>query len=185
MILARLAALFLPARQLVMAGAVLGTQASAKLLWQVAELGVQAGVEALEEAVGSGMLRAEEAEVGQPGSYRFAHDPVREVVYTELGEARRLVLHQRALALLQIEGARASELAYHALAAGQGEAASRYSVQAGDEAMAVLAVDDAIGHYERSRSLLHKQPQVQSVQKASEVEHPCTYLGRAYVLQTP
>src|SRR6266699_6922667 len=44
----RLAKLTQPARQLVMASAVLGTQASAKLLWQVAEVGVQAGVEALE-----------------------------------------------------------------------------------------------------------------------------------------
>ena len=183
MILARLAPLSLSARQLMMASAVLGTQASAQRLWQVAELGMQAGVEALEEAVGSGMLRAEEAEVGSPGSYRFAHDPVREVVYTELGEARRLVLHQRALTLLQTEGARASELAYHALVAGQGEAASRYNVQAGDEAMAVLAVDDAIGHYERARSLLHEQQRMQSVLEASEVEHLYTYLGRAYAFQ--
>src|SRR5260221_1494588 len=39
MIQARLAKLSQPARQLVMAGAVLGTQASAKLLWQVADVG--------------------------------------------------------------------------------------------------------------------------------------------------
>ena len=38
---------------------------------------------------------------------------MREVVYTELGVARRQVLHQRALAMLEREGARASELAYH------------------------------------------------------------------------
>ena len=73
----------------------------AALLWQVADVGVQAGVQALEEAVGSGMLRQEQAGAGRPGSYRFAHDLVREVVYTELGEARRLVLHQRALARLE------------------------------------------------------------------------------------
>ena len=47
-----------------MASAVLGNQASAKLLWQLAELGVQAGVEALEEAVKSGLLREEEAGAG-------------------------------------------------------------------------------------------------------------------------
>src|SRR6266568_4157137 len=53
----RLAKLTQLARQLVRASAVLGTQASAKLLWQVAEVEVQTGVEALEEAIGSGMLR--------------------------------------------------------------------------------------------------------------------------------
>jgi DNA-binding SARP family transcriptional activator len=177
----RLVKLTSAARQLVMAGAVLGTQATAEHLWQVAEVGVQAGVEALEEAVGSGMLREENAGAGRPGSYRFVHDLMREVVYTELGAARRQVLHQRALALLASGGARASELAYHALAAGEAEVACRSSVEAGDEAMAVFAVDDAIGHYEQARSLL--QEQVQQVMLAPEVEHLYDYLGRAYANQ--
>ncbi len=180
LIQARLAQFAPAARQLVMASAVLGNQASAQRLWQVAELGVQAGVEALEEAVGSGMLREEQAGAGRPGGYRFAHELVREVVYTELGEARRQVLHQRALALLQDEGARVCELAYHALAAGEAEVAYRYSVQAGDETMAVFAVEDAIGHYERARSLLHEQQRLQAELPASEVEHLYAYLGRAY-----
>jgi len=182
MIQARLAKLSQPARQLVMAGAVLGTQASAKLLWQVADVGVQAGVEALEEAISSGMLSEGEAGGGRPGSYRFAHELVRDVVYTELGEARRQVLHQRALTLLQTEGVRASELAYHALLAGHVEAASRYSAQAGDEAVAVFAVEDAIGHYEQARSLLQEHL-LQSVLATSEVEHLYAYLGRAYSFQ--
>ncbi len=101
------------------------------------------------------------------------------MVYTELGEARRQVLHQRALALLQAEGASASELAYHALAAGQAEAAYRSSVRAGDEAVAVFAVEDAIGHYEQARSLLQEQ-RLQTELPASEVEHLYAYLGRAY-----
>src|SRR6266700_6508247 len=77
----RLAKLTQLARQLVRASAVLGTQASAKLLWQVAEVEVQTGVEALEEAIGSGMLREEEAGgpgVGNLGSYGFSHDLMRE-----------------------------------------------------------------------------------------------------------
>jgi DNA-binding SARP family transcriptional activator len=119
LIQARLAQLSPGARQLVLASAVLGTQATAEHLWQVAELGVQAGVEALEEAVGSGLLREEAAGMGRPGSYRFAHQLMREVVYTELGEARRQVLHRRALELLYTGEARSSELAYPALLAGE------------------------------------------------------------------
>jgi len=150
LILARLAPLSPAARHLVQGVAVLGTAASAPLLWQLAELEVQAGVEALEEAVRSGILREEEVGVGRLGSYRFAHDLMRDVVYTELGAARRQVLHQRALALLQSEGARASELAVHARASGEAEEAYRTSVQAGDEAVAVFAVEEAIGHYEQA-----------------------------------
>ena len=182
MILTRLARLKPPARQLVMAGAVLGNQATAKLLWQLAEMGMQAGIEALEEAVSSGILREEEAGVGRPGRYRFAHDLIRDVVYTELGGARRQVLHQRVLALLQTEGAAAAELAYHALAAGETEAAYPYSMQAGDEALAVFAVEDAIGHYEEAHALLQEQ-RLQTVLGASEVEHLYVYLGRAYAFQ--
>ena len=183
MIQARLAKLSVPARQLVMAGAVLGSPSSAKLLWQLAELRVPEGVEALEQAVKSGILREEDARAGRPESYRFSHDLVRDVVYTELGAARRLVLHQRALALLETEGARVAELAYHALAAGEAVSAYRYSVQAGDEALAVFAVDEAIGHYEQARALLQAQPPLGSKLAASEVELFYVSLGRAYGFQ--
>jgi tetratricopeptide (TPR) repeat protein len=183
MILARLTRLQPIARQLVQASAVLGNQATAKLLWQLAEVELQAGVEGLEEAVGSGLLREEEAGMGRPGSYRFTHDLIRDVVYTELGAARRHVLHQRALALLLTERAAAAELAYHAMASGETQAAYCYSMQAGDEALAVFAVDDAIGHYEQAHALLQEQRLMQTVLGASEVEHLYVYLGRAYAFQ--
>src|SRR2546421_8053436 len=61
---ARLAKLSQPARQLVMTSAVLLTRASARLLWQVAELEVQTRLEALEEAIASGILREQAA--GEP-----------------------------------------------------------------------------------------------------------------------
>src|SRR5260370_12381135 len=129
MIQARLAKLSPTAHQLVMASAVLGNQASAQRLWQVAELGVQAGVEALEEAVGSGILREEEAGgpgAGRPSSYRFTHELIRDVVYTELGEARRQVLYQRALPLPQTARAPAPPLGYHTLPPGRTGVAARY-----------------------------------------------------------
>src|SRR5260221_7838945 len=183
LIQARLAKLAPAARQLVMASAVLGNQATAQRLWQVAEVGVQAGVESLEEAVSSGILREEEAGVGRLGGYHFAHDLIRDVVYSELGEARRQVLHQRTLALLRTEGARASELAYHALAAGEAEAAYRSSVQAGIEAVAVFAVEDAIEHYEQARALLQDHQRIQTELSAAEVERLYTHLGQAYAFQ--
>src|SRR5207237_2762517 len=143
----------------------------------------QAGIEALEEAVKSGILREEEPGgpgAGRLGSYRFAHDLMRDVVYTELGAARRQVLHQRTFAVLHTEGARASELAYHARASGQIQEAYSYSVQAGMEAVAVFAVADAIGHYEQARALLHEHQRIQTVLSAPEVEHLYVHLGRAY-----
>ncbi len=183
LILARLAPLSQAARQLVQGVAVLGTAASVQRLWQLAEMGMQEGIEALEEAVKSGILREEEAGGGRLGSYRFAHDLMREVVYAELGAARRQVLHQRALAKLSTEGARASELAYHALAAGEAKEAYGYSMQAGMEAVAVFAVADAIAYYEQARTLLQEYPPLQSRLMVSEVERLYVHLGQVYAFQ--
>ncbi len=108
MIQARMAKLSQAARLLVIGCAVLGSRVSAQLLWQVAELGVQAGIEGLEEAVKSGLLR-EEATGGQLGSYSFSYELMREVVYTEMGAARRHIMHQRVLTRVHVEGVETAE----------------------------------------------------------------------------
>ena len=92
-------------------------------------------------------------------------------------------MHQRAFAVLHSEGARASELAYHALLAGEAEAAYRASVLAGMEAVAVFAVADAIRHYEQARALLQESQQMQTELPALEVERLYAHLGRAYAFQ--
>jgi len=144
MILARLASLSSNARQLVIACAVLGEQATAQHLWQIAGLEMQPGLDALEEAVGNGILREEAIRSRRSSNYHFAHNLIREVVYTEIGEARRHVLHQRAFLLLQAEGASATQLVDHALAAGMVKDADQYSSQAADEAAMIFALEDAI-----------------------------------------
>ena len=70
---------------------------------------------------------------------------------------------------------------YHALVAGEAEAAFRSSVQAGEEAVAVFAVDEAIRHYEQARVLL--QEHVKQLMPEPEVEHLYVCLGRAYAFQ--
>jgi DNA-binding SARP family transcriptional activator len=114
---ARLAKLSPAARQVVMASAVLGCHASAQQLWQVADVGVQAGIEALEEAVRSGILREIVSGSGHPASYGFAQELMRQVVLTELGEARHQVLSQRAASRIEREAVKLPQRAAHALSA--------------------------------------------------------------------
>ena len=95
-VLGRLAKLSPAAREVVRAAAVLGGQTSAPQLWQVAGVGVQTGIEALEEAIGSGLLREVGSGSGHAASYGFTNKLIRQVVAIELGEARRQVLSQRA-----------------------------------------------------------------------------------------
>ena len=96
---------------------------------------------------------------------------------------RRRIVHQRTLNLLQGEGVQASILAYHAGAAGEAEVAFRYQVQAGDEALAVFAIANAIGYYEQARVFLQKQPLQRNLPDAEEVEYLYISLGRAYAFQ--
>ncbi len=146
MILARQTMLSANARQLLMACTVLGEQATALRLWQITECGTQAGVEALEEAIRSGILHEEATGGNRPANYRFAHNLIREVVYTEMGEARRSILHQRAFTLLRTEGATAAELAYHAFVASNTDDAYQYTIRPDNDAATIFAVEDAIAH---------------------------------------
>ena len=114
----------------------------------------------------------------------FGHAKVRAVVYAEAGEARRSIFHRRAVKALQA-AAPAAVLAYHALAAGLVEPAFRWSLAAGDEAMRVLAVRDAITFYEQARRLVAGPMQsldLKAMLPAPEIEHLYTNLGRAYEL---
>jgi len=56
-------------------------------------------------------------------------------------------------------------------------------VQAGFEAAAAFAVEEAIGHYEQGRALLQEHKRFQTALSASEVERLYTHLGRAYANQ--
>jgi DNA-binding SARP family transcriptional activator len=186
---ARLGQLTPLARHLVMTSAVLGTQATVHRLWQIATVEglspsqiTQTRLEALEEAIKSGLLR-EETGKGLPISYPFTHDLLRDVAYTELGEARRQYLHQLAFDLLRHEGARAAELAYHAQLAGEAETAYHFSVQAGVEAVVVFAVADAIGYYEQARALFREAPRLRDVLSIAEIERLYIHLAQAYTFQ--
>ena len=87
--------------------------------------------------------------------------------------------------MLEEGGAPAAQLARHALAGGLAEQAFRYGVAAGDAAVEVFSVKDAIEHYERARDLLtevrtgSRQLTEPSV---PDLEHLYIQLGRAYEL---
>ena len=158
-ICARLDRLTPNASALLVAGAVLGQEITFERLCQVADLAEHDGLPALDEVLHSHLLQESERAGGgkgrmTSGRYVFAHAKIRAVVYAEAGEARRAIFHRRAVQALQEAAAPAAVLAYHALAAGLAEPAFRWSLAAGDEAMRVVAVRDAITFYEQARHLL-------------------------------
>jgi DNA-binding SARP family transcriptional activator/tetratricopeptide (TPR) repeat protein len=187
---ARLSRLSPAASELLRAGAILERGFSFESLVSVADLGEAEGLSGLDELIERHLLQEEaggqevETLLSPSPSYSFSHEKIRQVAYTESGHARRQVLHRRAFEVLEESSAPPAELARHALAGGLAEPAFRYSVAAGDQALEVFAVKDAIEHYERARNLLAevlptggRQPIEQSI---PDLEHLYVQLGRTY-----
>jgi predicted ATPase len=165
-ILTRLSRLSETAGNLLAAGAVLGRASSFERLCQVSGVEELGGLSALDELL-KGRLLLETADAQSP--YLFAHDKIRDVAYTEAGEARRRVYHRRAFTALQAESAPPAELAHHALAARWLGPAFHYSTVAGDEAARVYAHAEALEHYGRALVVAKQDPDVVSGEKLSQL----------------
>jgi predicted ATPase len=148
---ARLNRLSANALTLCTAAAILGSQFDFDSLCRVAGLNENDGLPALDELLRRGLLREADRR------YLFSHDRIREIVYAQASEARRRVFHRRALEVLATTLALSipsAELAHHALAANLPERAFELSLAAGDEAMRLFAVHDAVRHYEQAQALM-------------------------------
>jgi predicted ATPase len=188
---ARLSRLSDEASELVRAGAVLERGFDFESVVGVAGLGEAEGLRGLDELIERHLVQEEasgrEGEVPllhPSATYSFTHEKIRQVAYTEMGHARRRLLHRRAFELLEA-GSPAAQLARHALAGGLAEQAFRYGVVAGDAAVEVFSVKDAIEHYERARDLLTEvRPGSRQLSEPSvpDLEHLYIQLGRAYEL---
>jgi predicted ATPase len=138
---------------LLVAGAVLDQRMTFQRLCAISNITEDAGLPALDELI-SNRLLLEVTWPGTTGAYAFANDMIRDVVYTEAGDARRRLFHRRALEILEAAGDSATVLAHHALAAGLTDTAFRHSVKAGQEALDLVATGDAIVHFEKARQLV-------------------------------
>ncbi|MDX1520458.1 MAG: AAA family ATPase, partial [Anaerolineae bacterium] len=178
-ILSRLSHLPTRAADLLTASAVVGRPCSFERLCQIIDVPELEGLEYLEVLLTRHLL-AETGDVERP--ITFAHDKIRDVVYTEAGAARRRLYHRRAFEALEHGQAPPAELAHHALRAGLTEPAFHYSIAAGDAARQVFAIRDAIVHYEQARSLISNlQSPIPNLQ--SPISNLYTHLARAYEVE--
>ena len=85
------------------------------------------------------------------GTFGFAHDQVRQVVYQSMPRRRRVALHRRlAEALVDDAPGDAERLAFHTLRAGMEAEAAGYLIEAGDQALAVHAPDTAADRFRQA-----------------------------------
>jgi DNA-binding SARP family transcriptional activator len=95
----QLARLEPPARELLMAGATLGSRFTFDHLCGVAGVAEPAALDALDTLLGACLLHEEE----ETGWYGFCYDALRATVYAQAGAARRGQFHKRAMTVLGAE----------------------------------------------------------------------------------
>jgi len=141
---------------LLAAGAVLEQEITFEHLAGVANVNEDLALAALDELI-TGRLFLESGAPGAASEYIFVNDMLRDVVYTEAGDARRRLFHRRALELLEAEGDSEAVLAHHALTAYLWQDAYRHSLAAGREALRLSAVSEAIFHFERAMQIIREE----------------------------
>ncbi|NOZ30064.1 MAG: tetratricopeptide repeat protein [Chloroflexi bacterium] len=148
---ARLSHLSPRARQILEAGAILGTSFDFDLVRLTAGRGELETLDGLDELVARQLL------VEEASGYRFQHDLTRRAVEVGLSPVRRQLLHRRAgRAWEQLRPDAAATLAYHFDAGGEVAKALRYYAQAAQQATELFAWQEAEEYQSRALALLHQ-----------------------------
>jgi DNA-binding CsgD family transcriptional regulator len=149
--------------QILPLAAVAGREFDVALLAPVCSLPPDTLIEAFEEALRAGIVE----DAGRLGRYRFRHALIQETLYQELRTPQRVRWHQQlgeALERLHVGylDAYYDELAHHcfqAASAGSLDKAVDYAVKAAEHALAQVAWETAVEHYQRALQLLDlKEP---------------------------
>ncbi|MEP6549277.1 MAG: AAA family ATPase [Gammaproteobacteria bacterium] len=117
-------------------------------------------LESVETLVKRGFLREE----ADDGVYDFSHDKVREVVYRDIGSARRRLLHRLVAEALERrdEGElyeREARLSEHYERAQEWSRALKYLILTGERSLALFAMRDALHWLDRAIALSETHPE--------------------------
>ena len=147
-------------RPMLETAAVLGRRFDFDTLLEVTREPEEQLLVAVEALVKRRLLREEP----EGGVYDFSHDKVREVVYRDIGGARRRLLHQSVAEALERRGEgeaheRDALLAEHYERAHVWSKALRYLVLAGERSQALFSMRDALHWLDRAVALSEAHPE--------------------------
>ena len=162
------------------AGAVLSREFTFDDMCRIAGIRQDEGLFGLDELRARRLL--ENVDDGLENYYAFSHDKIRDVVYTEAGNARRTLYHERAFRYLKEKDARAASLARHASAAQLMGPAFHYALQAGEDAMDLYAVGVAVEQYQQAKQILEENPDIAGEVGRGKQRQLYERLGRALEL---
>lgn len=134
------------ARQVLEAASVVGRRFDDRAAWQASGRSEEEGVTALEEALRAQLIAEHE------GDYRFTHDKIQEVAYSDLSAARRRLLHRRVAESLEGRQRNRSEvagqLAYHYDRAEVWDRVAPQARAAAERAKHIYASSEALAYYD-------------------------------------
>jgi DNA-binding SARP family transcriptional activator len=145
-------------QQLLGAAAVIGRSFEFDVVHHTSGRSEDETVTGLEKLVSQGLLIEKEAPLTDIGNeFDFSHQKVRSLVYEDLSQPRRRLLHRRvAEALITLPRIRrnprqaASRIGYHYARAGLEEMAAEYYFQAGEYAFGLYANNEAWEHFQNA-----------------------------------
>ena len=139
-------------RRLLTIAAVMGREFRLSVVEGLVDVGEDAVLDAMDEALAAGIVTEEP---GVPGNFSFTHTLIRETLYTGITATRRVRLHHQIACALEQHSSpfesRVAELAYHfgqAAVYKSAEKALDYATRAGDHAVTTLAFESAAKWYE-------------------------------------
>lgn len=152
----RVQALSAGARQVLLAGSVIGTLIEMDVLRRVCD---DLDDSKFQDVVDELIIAKMAIESGSGLELQLAHDIIREVCYQELSATRRTMLHRRVADVLEEQRARGQPrlselLAHHYAAAGSHEKAFEYHLEAAAVALRAYAAEDAIHQLSQARSII-------------------------------
>ena len=145
-------------RQLLDAAAVLGRRFDFETLLALTQVAKERFLQTLESLVKRRLLR----EDPENGFYDFSHDKVREVVYRDIGTARRVLLHRAVAEMLEQGSAtheRDARLAEHYERGKVWPKAMLYLELAAGHSQQLFAMRDSLRWFDRAVALLQNHPQ--------------------------
>jgi DNA-binding SARP family transcriptional activator len=136
---------------------VIGRDFDSSLLETVLGFDEERFLRAFEVALDAGLVNESP---GEPGRYSFAHPLIRETLYASMSSHRRTRVHRRVgIALERLRDPPVGALAHHftrAAEPGDAERAIRYALEAGAQATAMVANEEAAEHYGRALEVLER-----------------------------
>jgi predicted ATPase len=157
---ARLSAVGDTGMQVLTAAAVIGRWFDFETVREVSGRSEEEAVSALEDLLAQGLIRELHGTAAFLPTYDFSHEKLRSLVYEEMSQARRRLLHRRvaeslagALRRRRDSSGILGQIAHHYLMAGDQSAAADYYKQAGERARKLYANAEALAHLRTALAL--------------------------------